>query len=237
MVKSEPSESGLQIMSDFALVKWKDHFYPGSFNMQSIRSTATLSGQMEEHHSKGIQQTSKITSRSSQRACSRSHSVSTAVSKPADQVSTFTRAMVGKGPCHRHAHSQPLMVTTTTRCSRSSTPKGHYLPQRQHQRTSWTSTTSLPKPIVDADIDLERLVLQYLRQCPPHQKTTRGLPTSSCAMMSTNRLEATSHIQLSDIDPFMQQGSPQPLTVHPSTSAGNRRNQPQDHIIAISGSQ
>ena len=25
------------------------------------------------------------------------------------------------------------------------------------------------KQIVDADIDLERLVLQYLRQCPPHQ--------------------------------------------------------------------
>ena len=42
-------------------------------------------------------------------------------------------------------------------------------------------------PILDADIDLERLIVQYFRQCPPHQNDQR-MPTSSCVQMRTDIL-------------------------------------------------
>ena len=56
--------------------------------------------------------------------------------------------------------------------------------------------------------------------------------------MTSTDIEATNRIQLSDIDPLMQQGFPNLYQyIHLHQQAINRRNQPQDHIIATSGSQ
>ena len=60
-------------------------------------------------------------------------------------------------------------------------------------------------PVVDANIDMGQLIVQYLRQCPPHQSDQRIAYIVLCSD-EWRQLEATGHIQLSNIDPLMQQG-------------------------------
>ena len=68
-------------------------------------------------------------------------------------------------------------------------------------------STTTKAPVVDANIDVDQLITQSFRKCPPHQSDQRFAYIVLCSDEWTH-LEATGHIQLSNIDLLMQQRSP-----------------------------
>ena len=100
---------------------------------------------------------------------------------------------------------------------------------------AWTSTTSLPTR------SWMRTSTSSGSSCSTSDnvhrvKTTKGLHTSSCVRWVPISWGYEPH-PTQQHRPSRAAGVSQPLPAHPSTSTGNRRDQPQDHIIATSGSQ
>ena len=122
--------------------------------------------------------------------------------------------------------------TTSSICSQSSTASLMQTTSHRHQWTSRTSTLGF-RSRASSQASTSRRSLRSTSEPVLHIRTIASWPTSSSTAMST--LPRSARQDTADqYRSIAQMWLPQPLPAHPSTSAGNRRDQLQDHIDSTS---
>ena len=97
--------------------------------------------------------------------------------------------------------------TTSSKCSRSSTSSVMQTTSHRLQWTSRTSTIRFEEPIIKPDLNIEQVIAEYFRACPPHQNDHK----IAYIVLYGNEyhyLDQQDRIQLTNIDPLLQAGYP-----------------------------
>ena len=92
------------------------------------------------------------------------------------------------------------------------------------------------EPVLLPELELEDIILRYFRACPLHQNDSK-VAYIVLTENEYNHLYDNDEIKLTNVDIALQAGYPQLLPAYPLTSAGNRCDQLQDHIMCTSWHQ